>query len=311
VNDKDWNALLEASLLALLEAADEGALVFDREGRCRMIGRRAGELFGIDPAAFVGKSRTDLLRALSIASDEPDAFLDVVGPWDLQEPARVVAEMELTRPRVRRVVWTSFPVVREGGVVGRLVILRDVTRERSAERAQKQLEARIHELSPNDVLTGLLNQRRFKEELEREHGRSTRAWDSYAVLRIDVDGMSDINNDFGAPVGDTVLEKVAECLRASRREYDIVARYEDDEFAAILPGADAVAAKTVADRFIDVVRAHPFKLPSHTVTVCVGGGVWVPPSGERADDIFRRAGVAMFKARAAGKGRVHVDVGEE
>jgi diguanylate cyclase (GGDEF)-like protein len=311
VNDKDWNALLEASLLALLEAADEGAIVFDRESRCRMIGRRAGELFGIDPAAFVGKSRTEVLGALAKAFDEPDAFVETVGPWDLQEPARVVAEIEVTRPRVRRVVWTSFPVVREGGVVGRLVILRDVTRERAAERAQKQLQARIDQLSPNDVLTGLLNHRRFKEELDREHGRSTRAWDSYAVLRVDVDGMSDINNDFGAPVGDSVLEEVAECLRRSRREYDIVARHEDDEFAALLPGADAVAARTVAERFVEAVNTHPFQLAARSVTVCVGGGVWVPPSGERADDIFRRAGVAMFKARAAGKGRVHVDVGEE
>jgi diguanylate cyclase (GGDEF)-like protein len=309
VNDKDWNTLLEASLLALLEAADEGALVFDREGRCRMIGRRAGELFGIDPAAYVGKARSDILRALSNAFDESDAFVETVGPWDLQEPARVIAEMEITRPRSRRVVWTSFPVVREGGVVGRLVILRDVTRERAAERAQKQLQARIDQLSPNDVLTGLLNHRRFKEELDREHGRSTRAWDSYAVLRIDVDGMGDINGDFGHPVGDSVLEKVADCLRRSRREYDIVARYEEDEFAALLPGADAVAAKTVGERFVEAVRTVP--LGTSTVSVCVGGGVWVPPSGERADDIFRRAGVAMFKARAAGKGRVHVDVGED
>jgi diguanylate cyclase (GGDEF)-like protein len=309
VNDKDWNALLEASLLALLEAADEGAIVFDREGRCRMIGRRAGELFGIDPAGYVGKSRNDVLRALSKAFDEPDAFAETVGPWDLQEPARVVAEMEVTRPRARRVVWTSFPVVREGAVAGRLVILRDVTRERAAERAQKQLQARIDQLSPNDVLTGLLNQRRFKEELDREHGRSTRAWDSYAVLRVDVDGMSDINNDFGNPVGDSVLEKVADCLRRSRREYDIVARYEEDEFAALLPGADVVAARTVAERFVEAVRTLP--LGSSTVTVCVGGSVWVPPSGERSDDIFRRAGVAMFKARAAGKGRIHVDAGDE
>jgi diguanylate cyclase (GGDEF)-like protein len=311
LNETDWNALLEASLLALLEAADEGALVFDREARCRMIGRRAGELFGIDPAAHVGKPRTDVLKAFAKATDEPDAFLQTFGLWDLQEPARVVAELEVTRPRPRRVVWTSFPVVREGAVVGRLVVVRDVTRERSAERAQKQLQARIEQLSPNDVLTGLLNQRRFREELEREHGRSSRAWDSYAILRADVDSMGDINGDFGVPVGDRVLEKVAECLRRSRREYDILARYEEDEFAALLPGADIVAAQTVADRFVDSVRTHAFDLGVRTISICVGGGVWVPPSGERGEDILRRAGVAMFKARAAGKGCVHIDAGGE
>jgi diguanylate cyclase (GGDEF)-like protein len=311
VNESDWNALLEASLLALLEAADEGAVVFDRDARCRMIGRRAGELFGIDPAAHVGKARPDVLKALAKATDEPDAFLHAFGPWDLQEPARVVAELDVTRPKPRRVVWTSFPIMREGNVVGRLVIVRDVTRERSAERAQKQLQARIEQLSPNDVLTGLLNQRRFREELEREHGRSSRAWDSYAILRADVDGMGDLNADFGVPVGDTVLEKVADCLRKSRREYDILARFEEDEFAALLPGADLIAAQAVADRFVESVRTYAFQLGARSISICVGGGVWVPPSGERGDDILRRAGVAMFKARAAGKGRVHIDGGSE
>lgn len=311
MNDKDWNALLEASLLALLEAADEGALVFDRETRCRMIGRRVGELFGVDPAAYVGKPRHEVLHGLSKACDESEAFMETVGAWDLQEPPRVVAEIEVARPRPRRVVWTSFPVVREAEIVGRLVILRDVTRERSAERTQKQLQAHLDQLSPHDALTGLLNQRRFKEELEREHGRSARAWDSYAVLRLDVDGMSEYNSEFGVPAGDAVLEGIGECLRQSRREYDIVARYEDDEFAALLPGADAVAAQTVAERVAQAVRTHSFPLPSRSVTVSVGGGVWVPPSGERGEDILRRAGVALVRARAAGTGHIHVDSGGE
>jgi diguanylate cyclase (GGDEF)-like protein len=311
VNETDWNALLEASLLALLEAADEGAVVFDRDARCRMIGRRAGELFGIDPAAHVGKGRGEILRAFANATDEPDGFIQTVGPWDLQEPARVVAELDVTRPKPRRVVWTSFPIVREGGVVGRLAVVRDVTRERSAERALKQLQARIEQMAPNDVLTGLLNQRRFREELEREHGRSSRAWDSYAILRADVDSMGDLNADLGVPVGDTILEKVAECLRRTRREYDILARYEEDEFAALLPGADAVAAQTVADRFVESVRTHAFEVGAHNVSICVGGGVWVPPSAERGEEILRRAGVAMFKARAVGKGCVHIDAGGE
>jgi diguanylate cyclase (GGDEF)-like protein len=311
VNDKDWNALLEASLLALLEAADEGALVFDREARCRMIGRRIGELFEIDPAAYVGNTRTAVLETLSKAFDEPGSFLETMGPWDLQEPARVVAEMELVRPRIRRVVCTSFPIESDGAVLGRLVLLRDVSRERRAERIQKQLQLHLDQLSPQDTLTGLLNQRRFKEELEREHGRSARAWDSYAVLRVDVDNMSDLNSEFGISSGDGVLEQVAECLRHSRRDYDILARYEDDEFAALLPGADVVAARTVADRFVQRVLTHPFQLPSRSVTISVGGGIWVPPSGERGEDILRRAGVALLRARATGAGHIYIDAGEE
>ena len=67
--------------------------------------------------------------------------------------------------------------------------MRDVTRERAAERSQRQLQNRLDQLVPVDSLTGLPNARRFREELEREHGRSSRAWDSYGILRVDVDGM--------------------------------------------------------------------------------------------------------------------------
>jgi diguanylate cyclase (GGDEF)-like protein len=310
MNDSDWDMLAYGALLAVLEAADEGALVFDREALCRMIGRRVGELFGIDPGAHVGMSRDDVLRALARATSDGDAFLLSAGGWDLQEPPRVVAEFELARPRPRRVVWTSFPIVREADIVGRLVLVRDVTRERSAENAQKQLQARVEELSANDTLTGLLNQRRFKEEIEREHGRSTRAWDSYAILRVDVDGMGDLNAYLGVAMGDSVLEAIANCMRRSKREYDILARYEADDFAALLPGADAVAARTVADRFVEAVKTDPF-LTSGSLSISVGGSVWVPPSGESAGDIFRRAGEAMSHARAAGKGSVYIDSGTE
>ena len=308
--DTEWNSLLESAFIAVLEAADEGIIVFDRDGRCRMIGRRAGELFGLEPAAHVGKSRNEVLGIMAQACEEPEAFMQTVGMNDLLEPPRIAAELDLKRPKPRKVLWTTFPVIREGHAWGRLGLVRDVTREKSAERSQKQLQARLDQLLPIDALTGLPNLRRFKEELEREHGRSTRAWDSYAVLRLDVDGMQELNDEFGVPVGDSVLEQVAECLNACRREYDVLARYEGDEFIVLLPGADALAARAVAERMLKANVGHEFQLADERkVTLCAGGCVWVPPSGETGEDILRRAGVALVHARSAGRGKVLVDQG--
>ena len=308
-----WTDLMEASLLALLEAAEEGVLAFDRDSRCRMIGRRAGELFGIDPASFVGKMREEVLRALSRSTDDPETFLRTVGVQDLLEPPKVLAEVEIVRPR-RRLVWTSFPVVRSAVVVGRLVLLRDVTRERSHERSNAELLLRIEQMTSDDPLTGLRNRRRFLEDLEREHGRSQRAWDSYAVLRVDVDGMSEINDRFGVPHGDRVLRGVAECVNRCRREYDVVARYENDELAALLPSADLVAARTVGNRFSLAVEMHDFELMEVKVTVSVGCAVRMPSSTtvstETAESLLLRAGRALGVARAEGKGNVRIDEGE-
>lgn len=308
--DPEWGAFLEGAFLSVLETADEGIIVFDRDGRCRMIGRRAGELFGIEPASHVGKTRAQVLRAMAEACEEPEAFLELVGANDLLEPPKIAAEIDVRRPRPRTLLWTTVPIIREGAAWGRLGLVRDVTRERSAERAQRQLHARLQELTPIDALTGLLNLRRFKEELEREHGRSSRAWDSYAVLRLDVDNMRELNDDLGIPVGDSVLEQVADALNACRREYDVVARYEGDEFIVLLPGADALAAQTVAERMATAVHAHAFEIADgRRVSVSVGGCVWIPPSGETGEDISRRAGIAVVHARSHGAGHVRIDAG--
>ena len=309
-DDPEWSPFLECTFLSVLESADEGIIAFDRDGRCRMIGRRAGELFGIEPAALVGQTRVEVLRKLSASCEEPEAFLQSVAANDLLEPPKVVAEVNLRRPRPRTVVWATFPILNDGAAWGRLALVRDVTRERSAERAQKQLQARLAEMTPIDPLTRLLNQKRFREELDREHGRSSRCWDSYAVLRFDVDDMRDLNEEFGVPIGDSVLEQVADRLKAGRREYDVLARLEGDEFVLLLPGADAVAARTVAQRMLGSIAKHGFQLADRRrITLTAGGCVWVPPSGESGEEILRRAGLAAQRARTMGKGQMVIDVG--
>jgi diguanylate cyclase (GGDEF)-like protein len=308
-DDPEWESFLQATALSVLEAADEGLIVFDAEGRCRMIGRRAGEIFGVEPAAHVGLPRDQVLSALSRACEEPDAFLQAVAAdAPLGVPGHV-EEVDVRRPRPRTLVCKGVPISRDGRPPGRLILVRDVTRERGAERSAAQLRARLEELTPLDPLTGLFNTRRFREELDREHGRSTRAWDTYAVLRLDVDGMSIINEQFGTPVGDEVLEHFGPILKPCLREYDLLARVSGDEFAVLLPGADALAARIVAERMVRTVAAAPFEdlqLPQ-AITVCAGGVLWVPPSGESGPDIMRRAGEALDRARARGPGSIEIE----
>src|ERR1700692_294789 len=79
--DPEWSSFLQAAFLAVLESADEGLIVFDGDGtpagpvRCRMIARRAGEMFGVEPMAYVGRPRAEVLEAFARACEEPEAFL--------------------------------------------------------------------------------------------------------------------------------------------------------------------------------------------------------------------------------------------
>ncbi len=306
--DPEWGGFLQATFLSVLEAADEGLVVFDAEGRCRMIGRRAGEIFGLEPAAYVGRMREEVLGAFAQACEEPDAFLEVAGSSTLPSGPNSVVEVDVRRPRPRTVICKGVSIPRDGRPPGWLILVSDMTRERAAERANKQLQARIVELTAYDPLTGLLNMRRFREELEREHGRSTRAWDSYAILRLDVDGMGAINDEFGRPVGDQVLERVAGLLKTCLREYDVLARLEGDEFGVLLPGADELAARAVGKRIHRTLSVEELSLGSaRRVTLSMGCALWVPPSGELASHILQRAGQATFEARSGGTGLLYVD----
>jgi diguanylate cyclase (GGDEF)-like protein/PAS domain S-box-containing protein len=306
--DPEWGGFLQATFLAVLESADEGLVVFDGEGRCRMIGRRAGEIFGLEPAAYVGRLSDDVIAAFAQACEEPDALLEVISPdAPLGGPSPVV-EVDVRRPRPRTVLCRGVRVHRAGKPPGWLLLFSDLTRERAAERQGKQLQARIVELTAYDALTGLLNLRRFREELDREHGRSTRAWDSYAIVRLDVDGMGRINEEFGRPVGDQILERIAARLKSCLREYDVLARLEGDEFGVLLPGADELAARAVAKRMSQTLAVDELSLDdARHVTVSMGAALWVPPSGESAAHILQRAGEAVDEARSWGVGQLHLD----
>ncbi|MFO0679918.1 MAG: sensor domain-containing diguanylate cyclase [Polyangiaceae bacterium] len=309
-DDPEWGPFLEATFVSLLEAADEGLVIFDRLGRCRMMGRRIGEMFGIAPSEWVGRSRDEVMQALSRATVDPESFLRNVGEDDLLEPARVVPHVEIRTPRERTVLWTSFPVAREGGAWGRLGLVRDVSREKNAERGMRSLRERLEQVAPMDLVTRLPNQRRFREELEREHGRSTRAWDSYAILRVDIDSMAERNERLGRSIGDSLLAGVADCLDKLRREYDLVARLSDDEFAVLLPSSDVVAAERVADRLLDAISELTFPMAEdERVTACIGGAIWVPPSTETPAAILRRAGDALRDARTCGPNSAQLEAG--
>jgi diguanylate cyclase (GGDEF)-like protein len=297
----------EAALVGILEAADEGFVIFDRAGTCVLVGRRLGELFGVERSAIIGGPEVDILKLLASSCEEPEAFLAGARPG---AQGGSVLELELNRPRLRMAVWHAHSFQYGGDDAGWIGVVRDVTRERSAERRSHQLSQRLEAITSTDALTQLPNRRRFLEELDREHGRAARAWDSYAILRIDVDGLGAINAEIGHPRGDEILEGVAQRLRDGRREYDVLARLENDEFIVLLPGADAHAAEVVANRMRDAVAATPFEVgESVRVSVAVGAAVWVPPSGEVGVDVVKRAGDALAASKRLGPGSIHVDAG--
>ncbi len=310
-DDADWGSFLHAAFLAILDASEEGLVAFDGDGVCRMVGRRAGELFGVEPASLVGMRWQDVLGKLSEACAIPEVFLHATASDAPLGAPKVAADVEVLRPRARVVLCKGAAISRPGKAPGRVLLLRDVTRERNAERSARMLTDRLADVSPYDGLTGAFCARRFLEDLDREHGRSSRAWDSYAVLALDVDALESIGDDLGGLVVDQVLQQTATRLKTCLREYDLLARLEGGTFTALLPGADAVAARAVAERMSKAISGDVFVSAARHVTASIGGALWLPPSGEAGGDVLARAREAIVQARSHGIGGVHVEVPEK
>ncbi len=129
-----------------------------------------------------------------------------------------------------------------------------------AARSQHKLEiARASALT--DGLTGLYNYRGFRQFIEKEFDQSRRYTRPLSLILLDIDHFKTINDTFGHPVGDTVLEEVAGLLQANARTSDYVTRYGGEEFALILPETDEIQSVRFAERLRRAIATHPFADP--------------------------------------------------
>jgi diguanylate cyclase (GGDEF)-like protein len=187
----------------------------------------------------------------------------------------------------------------EGGDLERLEVL--------AQGVSAMLEnARLFALATHDHLTGLAQRRVFDERLALEMERARRSWRPLAVGMADLDDFKTVNDTRGHLAGDEALRRVARALSAQARGIDVVARYGGEEFALLLPETDADGARGFGERVREALRGIAWEGPP--VTVSIGFAVLGEDDAALApDDLLRRADEALYRAKRAGKDRVHVD----
>lgn len=175
--------------------------------------------------------------------------------------------------------------------------------------------ARVSDAAVRDPLTGLLNRRYFDEAVETAFATARRAGSALALIVLDLDRFSAVNNEHGHAVGDTVLRRVARAMAGVVRVGDTVARYGGEEFVVIAPGADTSEAVAVAER----IRAAVAVASVAIETEATPNGAGSPPSvpitvsagvasllGDELDGhaLFRAADSALLAAKRAGRDRV-------
>lgn len=173
---------------------------------------------------------------------------------------------------------------------------------------RRPVEAALAYQAEHDLLTGLLNRRRFSEELERMLRFATRYRHHGAVLLIDLQDLKLVNDLHGRAAGDGALKKVSEVILSRTRATDVVGRLGSDEFAIALHNVSDREVLRVAEDLRDRIAVAEIDPP---VQASIGIGLFTGDPELVADDLLTAADVALFEAREAGRGKVRLNRGHE
>lgn len=170
----------------------------------------------------------------------------------------------------------------------------------------------LEEMAGTDPLTRIYNRRVFREWCEKEMDRSRQRGSPFSLMMIDLDHFKQINDRFGHHAGDAVLCYVVEQMQNSIRGIDVLGRWGGEEFVALLPGASAAGALTIAQRLrsniesltLSPAPSHPSMLKGMPqLTVSLGVATYQGPS-DHVDQMLVRADRALYQAKQAGRNRV-------
>jgi len=193
-----------------------------------------------------------------------------------------------------------------GGV---LVFL--LRRLRRASAALQTSQDQAQYLAFHDTLTGLPNRALFEDRLRRTLLFASQDKTRVALLYIDLDRFKHINDTLGHPAGDELVRQTAARLKHTIREVDTVARLGGDEFAVILLDVpDVESAEDIAERLLLKLR-EPFRLIDDQVFVSASVGIALSSGSDTdADDLLRKADIALYEAKKNGRGRYELFAGD-
>jgi diguanylate cyclase (GGDEF)-like protein/PAS domain S-box-containing protein len=170
---------------------------------------------------------------------------------------------------------------------------------------KKQLQTELQRLATTDGLTQSSNRRHFFECAHRAFEQAQNQHGQLAFLLLDIDDFKVINDTYGHPVGDVVLQRIAESGRGALRRGDVFGRIGGEEFAAVFPGCAPEMALQVAERLQREIQRLSFSHEDQTFSITVSQGVTsLLHEDASIDDLFARADAAMYQAKHQGKNRI-------
>jgi diguanylate cyclase (GGDEF)-like protein len=290
---REREAALAGQFDTALNNMPHGLCMFAADGRLAVMNHRFSEMMNLsDDLVHRGARAADIVSACVSAGSISTVSGRMIFSEIENSQARDIVTTDPDVARGRSLSWTFQPMA--GG--GAVVLLEDITERRNAE-------ARISHLARFDELTALPNRLNFRDEIERLLAVPHDAEQLSALLFVDLDQFKQVNDTLGHPCGDQLLCAVADRLREMLRPEDFVARFGGDEFVVfqqnIKSNEDAAG---LARRIVDHLSER-YKIDNHLVEIGASVGIaMTSPAGVSADTLLKNADMALYRAKADGRG---------
>ena len=286
---------VEGNLQKLSRAVEQSptmVLITDAAGAIEYVNEEFTEVTGYTLEEVRGRTPS----ILNAGDVDPDFYQDM---WrTIQSGEDWHGEMR-NRTKSGQPYWTTLsisPILDESNVITHYIgVSEDISK-------QKDTQAQIEQLAFYDPLTLLGNRRLFREQLESEIKKLKRNNTSLALFYLDLDNFKQVNDTLGHDVGDRLLQSIADRLRTTLRNSDMIARLGGDEFIALLPEISGPKeAGVVAEKLLKAL-SHPTMLGSSEVKVTVSLGITMAPQdGEDWPVLMKNADLAMYRAKRLGR----------
>lgn len=325
----------EARFRSAIDALREGFMLQESNGNIRMSNPQAADMFDVELSDLLGDKLESILA--QAVTEEGLPFLPSEFPTVIAlKEARGVHNVIIGLNDGTQVKWLEVnaePIFLPNAKTpyAAVALIMDVTDRRQAEEfimlqmsqlneTQLALEARSAELetanerltklADTDGLTGLMNHRRFQEELEKQLDSAQAKTVPVSVALLDVDHFKQFNDTFGHLEGDEVLRSVARILKEAIGNRGTVARYGGEEFIVLLPDAKAVDAISIMEEAREAIASYNWT--HRLITVSVGVETCTSASCHDRIAFVNSADQALYASKNAGRNRVtHATVLEE
>jgi diguanylate cyclase (GGDEF)-like protein len=289
---REREAALAGQFDTALNNMPHGLCMFRADGRLAVMNHRFSEMMNLsDDFVQRGASASDIVDACVLAGSVSAISGKIILSEIENTEARDIITADPDVARGRSLSWTFQPMA--GG--GAVVLLEDITERRNAE-------ARISHLARYDELTALPNRVNFRDEIGRLLAAQQDAELLSALLFVDLDQFKQVNDTLGHPCGDQLLCAVADRLREMLRPEDFVARFGGDEFVVFQQNLNSPEdAASLARRVVDRL-SEPYKIDNHLVEIGASVGIAVTAPGISADTLLKNADMALYRAKADGRG---------